>query len=241
MFLCIIYSTVDYFQCIFHFSYDTITESSSLLFIFSNSLIETSCSVHSFFSLILWSCLQSLPCTLSQIDCLSPLHLVLPVGFYLVPSFEICSSIASFCLTCFYFYVFDGLVTSPNLEEVTFCRRYPMFQHCIPLWSPVICSRGNPLCGLCGSFSCGGADYSAWFGRHDWPPVGVVVCQALPYMEAAHCCLAGLGHEAAGFRPWRALRLVLAHWWAELGSRRSLSQCWPTGGWNWVLGFGCKT
>lgn len=37
-------------------------------------------------------------------------------------------------------------------------------------------------------------------------------------MEAAGCWLVGLGHEAAGCRTPGVLRLVLAHWWAELSS-----------------------
>ena len=48
-------------------------------------------------------------------------------GFYLLLSFGTCSSVVSFCLSCyFYFYVSGNLVTFPSLREVTFCRGCPI-------------------------------------------------------------------------------------------------------------------
>ena len=59
---------------------------------------------------------------------LSPLHLVLFLEFYLVPAFETCYSITSFCLICcFYFCVSSSLVMFPDVREVAFCRRHPIF------------------------------------------------------------------------------------------------------------------
>ena len=67
------------------------------------------------------------PWTPYRVDCLSPLHLVLLLGFYLVPLFGRCFSVTSFCpVGCFYFCVSDRLVTFPNLGEVAFCRRRPL-------------------------------------------------------------------------------------------------------------------
>ena len=68
-------------------------------------------------------------------DCLSPLHLVLLLGFYLVPRFGTYSAVASFCLIlCFYFYVFGRLVTLHNLGEVAYVEDI--------LWGP---SMHSPL------------------------------------------------------------------------------------------------
>lgn len=83
------------------------------------------------------------------VDCLSPLHLVLLLGFYLVLSFGISSSVTSFCLNCcFCVYVFFGL-HFPILEKWSYVRSI--------LWGPAehslldtraICSRGA-LCVNC--------------------------------------------------------------------------------------------
>ena len=81
-----------------------------LFFIISNSFRKTSNIVHCASSLLSFSSsLQSLLWSLSQIDCLYPLHLVL-WGFYLVVSPGTCSSAASFGQGCYwYFYVCGGL------------------------------------------------------------------------------------------------------------------------------------
>ena len=51
------------------------------------------------FSEIFGSSLLSLLWVLFQVDCLSPLHLVVLVGFYLVPFFATYFSVISFCIT----------------------------------------------------------------------------------------------------------------------------------------------
>ena len=88
-------------------------------------------------------------------DYLSPLHLVLLLGFYFVPSFEMCFSAPSFCIS-FCFYLSDKWATFPSLGEVVFCRGYPMCSstHC-RLLTRAICSRVARR-GLCGSHYCHG-------------------------------------------------------------------------------------
>ena len=104
-----------------------------LLFIFSNSVKNFYLLALCFYGIlpsfvIIW--------TPSQVDCLSPYHLVL-LGFYLVPSSEICSSAASLCLSfCLHVYVCGRLVTFLDLGEVAFCRRCPVSQQCLPFSSP---------------------------------------------------------------------------------------------------------
>ena len=151
---------------------------SALFFIFSNSLFK----IFSFCSSIL------LPSTLIcftiitlnyRVDYLYLLHLVVLLGFYLVSSFETCSSIISFYLTgCFYFCV-SGSFTFPDLGEVAFCRRHPIgtsstlsdHQSYMPL--------GYPPCGLHGSVCCG--RLTAVGGL-----VGVAVCQSSCYEAQPH-------------------------------------------------------
>ena len=73
-----------------------------LFFISSSFLLNIYCIVSvcaSFFSQDLGSSLLSLLWILFQGDCLSLLHLVVLLGFYLVPSSGIYSSAISFCLT----------------------------------------------------------------------------------------------------------------------------------------------
>ena len=88
--------------CAFHFSYYILQL--CLFFVFSNSLLRISCnfSLHPFFSKVLGSSLWSLLWTLSQVDCLSPLHLVV-LRFYLVLLSGLYSFAVSFCLN-FYLY-----------------------------------------------------------------------------------------------------------------------------------------
>ena len=47
-------------------------------------------------------------------------------GVYLVPSFGPYSSVASFMILWFYFYVLGRLFTFPDLGEVALCSRHPM-------------------------------------------------------------------------------------------------------------------
>ena len=104
-----------------------------LVFIFSNSVKNFYLLALCFYSslpsfVVVW--------TPSQVDCLCPCHLVL-LGFYLVPSSEICSSAASLCLSfCLHVYVCSRLVTFLDLGEVAFCRRCPVSQQCLPFSSP---------------------------------------------------------------------------------------------------------
>lgn len=74
------------------------------------------------FSQFHWASLWLLPWYLYWVDSLSPLCLVLFLGFSFVPSFETYSSMYSFCLILFYFYALGRSVTFPDLGEVTLCR-----------------------------------------------------------------------------------------------------------------------
>ena len=57
------------------------------------------------------------------VDFLSPLLLVLPLRFYLVPSFGTYSSVASFCLILWVYYcTVGGLVMFLDLAEVALFR-----------------------------------------------------------------------------------------------------------------------
>ena len=150
-----------------------------------------------FFSQVFWSSLWSLPWTLSQINCLSPLHLVL-LEFCLLTSFGTCSPIASFYLTCyFYFYVSGRLVTFLTLEKWPFVGDVP----CIPpvhslLVTRAICSRAVPYvdCVVLSVL---------------WATVGCLIALVGPWSVwlpscalFRGCChwLAGLHHEAAACR-----------------------------------------
>ena len=141
-FLCVIYSTIDSFSRIFHFSCCILHFYSIDFFVFSFcSRLLTSRYVHLFFSWVLWSSLWSLPWALSKVNCLTPLHLVL-LGFLHVSSFGTYSSATSFFLTCcFHFYISVRWVTSPSLAEVAFCRRHSMLQAVhFPLVTRSVCS-----------------------------------------------------------------------------------------------------
>ena len=101
-----------------------------LFFIFSSALLKlfvTSHSVHPFFSRVLGSSLRSLFWNLSRVDYQSPLHLVVLLGLYLVPSSGTYSSAISFCLNVYlYFHVCEKLVVFLGLGEVALCRGCPM-------------------------------------------------------------------------------------------------------------------
>lgn len=120
-----------------------------LLFIFSNSVKNFYLLALCFYSslpsfVVVW--------TPSQVDCLCPCHLVL-LGFYLVPSSEICSSAASLCLSfCLHVYVCSRLVTFLDLGEVALCRKHPCS---VFLSLRKLYVLGFPLRGQRGSLCCG--------------------------------------------------------------------------------------
>ena len=74
--------------------------------------------------------------------------------FYLVPSFGMHFSVASFCLIfCFCFYVFHWLVMSPNHGEVAFCRGRPMhLSSALPFGHQSYMFQGYPYMVGVGSF-----------------------------------------------------------------------------------------
>ena len=109
-------------------------------FIFSNSFLNFSlCS-----SILLLNSLSMIMMSFYWVDYLSPLCLVL-LWFYLVPSFGTYSSVASFWLILFYFYVLGMSVTFLILEKWPYVGDI--------LWNPAtqsslvtraLCSRGVP-------------------------------------------------------------------------------------------------
>ena len=98
-FFCFSYCPVDSFQGIFHFSYSVVLLCSLNLLVLFKTFPGSSWSVPSFFFWDLESSLLSLFWILFQVDCLSPLHLVVFMSFYLVPSSITHFSVISFCLT----------------------------------------------------------------------------------------------------------------------------------------------
>ena len=94
---------------------------------------------------------------LSWVDCLSPLHFILLLELYIVPSFGTCSSVTSFCLNpsfCFSFVPlfvwYIGFVST--LEKRLFWEALYGSQKHTTLISKVICSRGSP-CECCMALS----------------------------------------------------------------------------------------
>lgn len=86
--------------------------------------------------------------------CLSSVQLVL--GFYLIPSFGIYSSIASFCLICsFYFCALDRLCFL-TLEKQPFVEKSYVFQQHSLLSSQKLYALKVSPHGLHGSFCCDG-------------------------------------------------------------------------------------
>ena len=171
-----------------------------LFYILSKSLLKTSNFLvwHTFFSWVLWSSLWLSPWTLSWVECLSPLHLVLLLEFYLVSLFWAWSSVISFCLIfCFYFCVFGRLVMFSNLEDVAFCRRCVCISasHSL-LATRAICSRGAPSVYCVGPSVVAG--WLLWVVWYVWLAPGLLGCQALPCLEAASHWFMGSGHEATG-------------------------------------------
>ena len=124
-------------------------------FIFSNSLLKTNFSLCS--SSLLPSSLVITFITLNSLSSRLPISTSLSSsGVLFFPSSGTCSSVASFCLICcFYFYVSGRLVTFPDWEKWPFVGNI--------LWGPAahspldtraICSRAVPI-GRHWSFCCG--------------------------------------------------------------------------------------
>ena len=186
--------------------------------------------MHPFFSWFLWSS-WSLSWTLSRVDCLSPLHLVL-LGFYLLPSSETYSSVASFCLSCcLYFYIsgklfmFPDLGEGPSAEDIL-CA--PAAHS--PLITQAICSRGSPIravwvlllwwgdyvgslwgCLLsslidCQALPCGGC-WPLFVGTGSW--VGSLQNPRCPW---GYCWLTGGQSQSS-----EDSRAVACHWWGKPG------------------------
>lgn len=119
--------------------------------------------------------------TLCQINCLSPFHLFLLLGFCVVPSFGTHSSISSFYLIpCACFYILCRLVVSStwtrglpihSLEGYFLCRLHePLWQTNYFEW---ICRLGWSLPQL----ALGTASWSGFQcpGRQGWVPVWLAV------------------------------------------------------------------
>ena len=122
---------------IFHFSYCILHLCLVVLYIFSLLKLLNYHSIHLFFSWVLWSSLWSLLRIFSQVDCLSPLHLVILLEFYLVPLSGKGFSVILFCLSCYiYFYVCNRLVTLE--EQLCYLVMLFMLYYLIMLFSYVI-------------------------------------------------------------------------------------------------------
>ena len=176
---------------------------------FSNSLLN-----FSLYSSILLSLLNifMVITTNSLLGRLSPLCLIL-LGLYLVPLFEIYSSVSSFCPMCyFYFYVVGRSVMSPCCGEMALCRRCPLGPS-----SVLVSGEGHMLWGtLC--VACMG------------PPVLVGTPGCTDRRDQLLAQLAARPSSRAGC--WAAAKqgqvLVWLHmelWGRGWGWRR------PTGGW----------
>ena len=111
LFLCIIQSTLDSFQCTY-ICFSAIAFFNSVWFFFmcSNSLLKFSlCSP--ILSPSLLSIFMIIFCTPYQVDNLSPLCFVLLLKFCLILVFRTCSSISTFSLLlCVYFNVLGNLI-----------------------------------------------------------------------------------------------------------------------------------
>lgn len=96
-------------------------------FLYFPSLCCSSHCTHAFFSWVQWGSLWPLLWTPYQTDCLSLFHLVLFLRFCLILSIGTYPSDSPFCLTlCVSFYVLHRSATSPSLEGLAFCRKYPI-------------------------------------------------------------------------------------------------------------------
>lgn len=96
-----------------------------------------------------------------------------------------------------------------------------------PLSSPELYALGMPtelaVWSLCGRLTGTGSLVSLIGPWLSW-------LQALTSAEATGCLLRGLGHAVSGCGTLGVLGLVLAHWSAELGSRRPQAGLVPAAG-----------
>lgn len=113
----------------------------------------------------------SLPWTLSQVDCLSPFHLVLPCSF-VWNMFLFCLILTKLVLC---FSIFGILVTFPELGEMVLSRSHPMCfcRGLLSLFTRAIYSRGSTIKGCIGLYVV-----MNWLfrssGRLVWLPVWLV-------------------------------------------------------------------
>ena len=168
-----------------------------------------------YFHLLSSSVILSLPWTLSQVDCLSPFHLVLSCSF-VWNMFLFCLILTKLVL---YFSIFDMLVTFPELGEMVLSRSHLMCfcRGLLSLFTRAIYSRGSSVKGCIGLFVV-----ASWLfrpsGRLVWLPVWLVARLCLVWTLLATVwqglVMRRLTAEARG-----ALGLVLVRW-VESGSRR---------------------
>ena len=119
---------------------------------------------------------------LYSVLCSSPLHLVLHLGFYLVPSFGTYFFVVSFCpRLCVYLYILARSVTFSSLGEKNLRSRFQ--------WVPVTHSPLDtrdilsilvcPLCGLNGPICCSGTNYCECAGWQGCFPAQLAASPAL--------------------------------------------------------------
>lgn len=102
-------------------------------------------SLYTHFALEFFDHLYSHYPELSWVNCLSPLHFILLLELYIVPSFGTCSSVTSFCLnSSFCFYLSGTLVLSQPWRS-GFFRRHPMGPKSTLPSSPKLYVLGVPL------------------------------------------------------------------------------------------------
>ena len=173
--------------------------------------------MHPFFSWIICSSLWSLPWTLSQVYCLSPLHLALLINF--VPSCRTNPSATSFLKIRFWlcFYICCRLVTFsildmwPSLRGILFV---PSVHSSV--FIQAICSKGFPK-RLNESFCC------RWLTICAWLAPSLIGHQALPMWILLFSRTWSWGGDC---RILGVFGLVLAHWWVESRYWRFWG-CWP--------------
>ena len=113
----------------------------------------------------------------------------------LVLSFGTYSFVSSFCLTfCVCFYMLHRSATSPGLERVALCRRYPVGpSSMVSLGYQGQMLQECPLCGLHVSSCCGSAALAE----------GVLVCKAGPHCGWLQGPVATVvGALVCGADPW---------------------------------------
>ena len=167
----------------------------------------------SILSWVLWSSIGSLPWTLYQGDCLSPLSLS---SFLECSSYSFSWNMFLYHLICsFYFCVFGRLVAFPDLREEAYCRRHPVHPSSkLPSCHWPTCSTGVLYVGR----------VVVCFGG--LPTMGSLVgCEALPWAEAATTGWKGQFIRQLAVEPQVVPGLVLAHRWAEPGS--GVGSCGP--------------